>query len=444
MSYLIISSLAVLLVWLIRRHWLLVRGVDLMEEAVRLRRPFLSDDDRLSRAHRSWRGLASALTNLVQEVSRLNEQRAGQLTQLETTLGCLQEAVLVVDQNNYILLANNAMQTIFPSAKKILGQRLEVVLKSSDFIDYVDAIREGRDAGRREIEFAEFSGAIWAEVTGSIVPGSSEGGALWALFVLHDVTQRKQLEVVRKEFVANVSHELKTPLSIIKGYAETLVDEHRTMEEEVRAQFLETISRHAQRLAAIVEDLLILSRLESGNVPIVPDSHNLVSLLETLCKEVGSRLSQSGHSIKLEVGECRAIPVRIDKIRLSMVFANLIDNAQKYTPGGSTISVGALSDPATQEVEVWVSDNGPGIPSVELTRMFERFYRVEKGRSRETGGTGLGLSIVRRIVHLHGGRVWAESEVGKGTRIAFRLPLQVEDKIGERSNRQDLGQPVGE
>jgi two-component system phosphate regulon sensor histidine kinase PhoR len=147
-------------------------------------------------------------------------------------------------------------------------------------------------------------------------------------------------------------------------------------------------------------------------------------LLATLVNEVESRLSATGHSIQLELGGRTSIPVRIDRIRLSMVFANLIDNAQKYTSAGSTIWVGARPEPPAREVEVWVRDDGPGIPAVELTKMFARFYRVEKGRSRETGGTGLGLSIVKRIVQLHGGRIWAESEVGKGTRIIFRLPQE--------------------
>lgn len=423
MLYLILFSLAAVLLWLGRRHLLLMRGVESMEVAVRHRRPFLNDDEHLSKVHHSWRGLATGLNRIVNEVNRLEEQRAGELTQLETTLGCLQEAVLVVDPNNYILVANKAMQTIFPSATEVVGQRLEIVLKSGEFIEYLDAIRDGTETGQREMEFVESGGSTWVEVTGSIVPGSTERGAKWALFVLHDITQRKKLEVVRKEFVANVSHELKTPLSIIKGYAETLVEEHRSMDGDTRAQFLETIFRHGQRLTAIVEDLLVLSRLESGKAPLEPEAQDLVPLLRSLVDEVEPRLSESGHSIRLELLSPNPIFANIDRIRLSMVFANLIDNAQKYTPSGSSIRVGARAEPEKLEVEIWVRDDGPGIPFTELSKVFTRFYRVEKGRSRETGGTGLGLSIVKHIVQLHGGRVWAESEVGKGTRIACRLPL---------------------
>lgn len=423
MLYLIIFSLAAALFWLGRRHMVLMGGIRSLEDAVRHRRPFLSSDEHLSNVHQSWRGLAAGVNEIVTEVNRLEEQRQGELTQLETTLGCLQEAVLVVDQNNYILLVNKAMQTIFPSATEVVGQRVEVVLKSSEFIEYLDAVREGTNTGQREMEFIESSGSTWVEVTGSIVPGSNERGALWALFVLHDITQRKKLEVVRKEFVANVSHELKTPLSIIKGYAETLVEEHRAMDGDTRAQFLETTFRHAQRLTAIVEDLLVLSRLESGKAPLEPEPQDFVPLLRVLVEEVEPRLSESGHAIKLEIPSGKPVHARFDRIRLSMVFANLIDNAQKYTPRGSTIRVGLRADPEEREVEVWVQDDGPGIPSSELSKVFARFYRVEKGRSRETGGTGLGLSIVKHIIQLHGGRVWAESEVGKGTRVAFRLPL---------------------
>jgi two-component system phosphate regulon sensor histidine kinase PhoR len=417
-------SHALATLWLAHRHWLLRRGVRHLAEAVRQRRPFLGEDQRLPRLHASWGNLVSEVNHLVRTVQHLGQRRADQLAQLETALGNLQEAVLVVDSNNYILLANRALNAIFPDARGTVGRRVETVLRSADFLQHLDLVRDGQAAPRQEIAFEESGGTVWVEVTGVMVPQENDANEAWTLFVLHDITRERQLENVRREFVANVSHELKTPLSVIKGFAETLAEDHATIDAAQREQFAQAILRHAERLTAIVEDLLTLSRLESASPGMQPVVQDLGAFLSTLVEEFAGPVSKNRQRLELAITADQAAPLlaSVDPLRLTQVVSNLVDNARKYTPAGTAIEVGARAVPAEHEIEIWVRDNGPGIPAADLPRIFERFYRVEKGRARGKGGTGLGLSIVKHIVQLHGGRVWAESEAGQGTRIAFRLP----------------------
>jgi len=417
MFYLVTLALAAglaLTLLRLRRHRLDARN---LEQAIRQRKPLLDDD----RRDDSGRRLARATNELINELTHLQQVRTGQLTQLEATLGSLQEAVLIVDANNYILLANKALQAIFPHARNIMRQRLELVLHSVAFLNYVDAVRARRAEPRYEIDFAEANSTTWVEVTGTLIPPLDDQRGSWALFVLHDITQQKKLEAVRKDFVANVSHELRTPLSIIKGYIETLVDGHREMPLEDRERFLSTIQRHTDRLNSLLEDLLTLSRLESINPGLRREPTALNALVTGLIDDYRARPAAAGHNITFALDPAIG-DLLLDPLKITQVFENLLENALKYTPPRSHIDVVArLRD---GEVEVCVSDNGPGIPAADLPHLFERFYRVDKGRSREKGGTGLGLSIVKHIVQLHGGRVWVESEPGKGTAFYFSLPTR--------------------
>ncbi|MBE2215421.1 MAG: PAS domain S-box protein [Opitutaceae bacterium] len=423
MLTLIIIGLSVALVWIGRRYWLLRRGVGLLADAVAQGRSFLHEDNELPELHPAWRRLVSESGSLVREIARLKEQRAGQLSQLETTLGSLREGVLIVDRDNYVLLANPAVRRIFPAAKSVVGQRLELVLHSLDLLGLLETVRTSEESAQREIEFREHGRTVWIEATGAAVPGTTEQSGPWCLFVLHDITRLKELENVRKEFVANVSHELKTPITMLKGYAETLCDDDGSMSAADRLQFARTIHRHAERLSAIVEDLLTLSRLESGGAVLNLAWQGPERVVEAAIEEFRDAFAASGHELAA-VCEAAGSESRIDAMRLGQVFTNLLENAQKYTPGGTRVVVGVRSVSRSAEVEYWVSDNGPGIPPADLPRIFERFYRVEKGRSRDKGGTGLGLSIVKHIVQLHGGQVTAESRLGQGTRISFRLPAR--------------------
>ena len=429
MPYLIIAVLVLALAWLLRRHWVYRTASRSLHQAILQKRPLL-------RHHLpgalggNWEQLYRETNDLITEVARLIDQRTGQLAQLEATLGSLQEAVLIVDRANYVLLANKALQEIFPRATNILHQRLELVLHSVAFLAYVEAVRKNEAEPQHEMEFSEGDRAIWVEVTGTIIPPLNGVEGPWALFVLHDITKQKKLEAVRKDFVANVSHELRTPLSIIKGYAETLVDGHDEIPAADRDKFLRTIQRHTERLNSLLEDLLTLSRLESINPGLRREPVALDAMISSIVEDYRARPAAAEHPLGLAI----AGPLGeqfIDPLKITQVCENLLDNALKYTPKGSQIDVSARL--GRGEVEICIRDNGPGIPAGDLPHIFERFYRVDKGRSRDKGGTGLGLSIVKHIVQLHGGRVWVESGLGQGTSFYFTLPTR--DATGADSGR---------
>lgn len=234
----------------------------------------------------------------------------------------------------------------------------------------------------------------------------------------HDVSELKRLEEVRKEFVANVSHELRTPLASIKAFAETLLD--GAMEDVGhRGEFIREIFGSAERMGNLIEDILEISALESGKMPPNFEHLSLIKSVSSAVAELTPLAEQKG--IVLRVEPFGDIPdVRADKNKLHRVFINLIDNAIKYTPENGLIRVSALRDGSW--VSVFIEDNGIGIPKADLPRIFERFYRADKARSRELGGTGLGLSIVKHIVELHGGAAGVQSELGRGSKFFFRLP----------------------
>ncbi len=397
------------------------RAVRSLHQALLKKQPFLREDLPGVSGH-SWDQLCALSNDLIVEVGHLQQLRNGQLAQLEATLGSLQEAVLIVDANNYILLANKALQGIFPRAVNILGQRLELVLHSAAFLNYVELVRRGTAQPQNEIEFIDGPQATWIEVTGATIQTINGQKAPWTLFVLHNITKQKKLEAVRKDFVANVSHELRTPLSVIKGYVETLVDGSEDIPASDRARFLKTIQRHTERLNSLLEDLLVLSRLESINPGLHRESTDLNALFRAIMDDYRARPAGKEHRLDF-TPDVAVGSLLVDPLKLTQVVENLLDNALKYTPKGSTIDLSARLSSST-EVIVCLRDNGPGIPEADLPHIFERFYRVDKGRSREKGGTGLGLSIVKHIVQLHAGRVWVESTQGQGTAFFFSLPLR--------------------
>ncbi len=433
-------ALTIAVGFLLIRHLHHRRAVAALREALIARRALLRAD--LPGAlGPGWDELCLTAGALVEEINRLDQQHTGQIAQLEATLGSLQEAVLLIDSNNYVLLANQAFHAIFPKAGRILGERLELALHSDAFLRHVAAVRAERAQPRQEIEFVDAEGSTWLEVTGSAIGPFNRRKNPALLFVLHDITRQKRLENVRKEFVANVSHELRTPLSVIKGYVETLVDSHDSMPVADRDRFLKTIQRHTERLNSLLEDLLALSRLESVSPGLARERVDLGTLLAGALDDFRARPAAEVHRISLSIDPA-VPPIFADPLKLSQVFDNLIGNALKYTPRGSRLDVSTrLISP--EFVEISVRDNGPGIPAEDLPHVFERFYRVDKGRSREKGGTGLGLSIVKHIVQLHGGRVWVESRYGEGANFLFTLPLQQSAASGLPKATAGSASPAG-
>ena len=433
-AFVVILLLGVL--FLVRILWRQNRALIELGNAIRASQPFLQKDlaaDDLP----AWRGLADSVNRLISDNSELRLQRSGQLTQLEATLGNLREAVLIVDGANYIHLANRALREIFPGARDLVNLRLELIVRSATFLDYVRETRAGQPLPRQEFEIVDRQKTHWIEASGAPIP-SPDGKSQWALFVIHDITNQRNLERVRRDFVANASHELRTPLSIIKGYIETLVDGHLTMSVEDRDKFLKTIQRHSERLQAIIDDLLVLSRLESATPGVKFAPVDLPIFFKNLVEDYRQRPSAADHVIAFKISS-ELGTINADAEKLTQVFGNLLDNALKYTPKGARLEIGGTTV-GENDVECYVADNGPGIPPTDLPQIFERFYRVEKGRSRETGGTGLGLSIVKHIVQMHGGRVWAESKEGQALAIRMRLPRVQRSSASELPKAAVAGQ----
>jgi two-component system phosphate regulon sensor histidine kinase PhoR len=360
--------------------------------------------------------LAAALNDMSAQLEERLRELNAEKAELSAVLSSMTEGVLAVDAAGKIRLANDALRQQLDIGGEAIGRSALEVFRNVALQEIVtEAVQTGRVAGR-ELAFlspVERTFEVNAERL------QSRGGVPAGIVVLfHDITRLKQLENLRKEFVANVSHELRTPLAIIKGYVETLLDPQPPDAETAR-QFLRTIQRHSQRLEALIGDLLTVSALESQQARLQLEPVSLRAAAETAAEELARQAREKNMAVSVEIPAEFPRP-RVDAQRLHQVFFNLLDNAVKYVQAGGQIAISAKLQ--GNEIEVQVGDNGPGIAAEHLPRIFERFYRVDKARSRELGGTGLGLSIVKHIVQAHGGRVWAESEVGKGSRFYFTLP----------------------
>jgi len=261
----------------------------------------------------------------------------------------------------------------------------------------------------------------WLQVNAAAVVDRT-GSPAGAILVLHELTRIKQLENTRQEFVANVSHELRTPLSLIKGYVETLLDGAKDDPEKC-LRFLQTIEKHTDRLTFLIEDLLTISRLESGGIVMNLHPVSLRSEAQHVLDDLQARAAEK--MVRLENTIPDGLLAKADADRLEQVLYNLVENAINYGRPDGCVRVSARALTAQPRVEVWVEDNGPGIPAEARDRVFERFYRVDRARARDSGGTGLGLSIVKHIVQAHGGEVWLKSEMGEGTTFFFTLPAEV-------------------
>jgi two-component system phosphate regulon sensor histidine kinase PhoR len=350
--------------------------------------------------------LGAALNEMSTQLeTRLQELRA-EKAELSAVLASMSEGVLVVDATGKIRLANDALRWQFQFGDEIIGKTVLQAFRNVGLEQLVAA------RGTGELTFLQRDECVFAVTASALEHGTG------VVVVFHDITRLKQLENIRKEFVANVSHELRTPLSIIKGYVETLLDEEPS-DNQTAKQFLETIQRHSRRLEALIADLLSISALESQQARLNFEPVKLSIIAKSVAEELARQAKEKSVSVSLDIPP-QLSPVRADAQRLHQVLFNLLDNAVKYIQPGGRVTVTAKE--TGKEVEVCVADNGPGIAPEHLPHVFERFYRVDKARSRELGGTGLGLSIVKHIVHAHGGLVWAESELEKGSRFYFTLP----------------------
>ena len=342
--------------------------------------------------------------------------------QLETLLNSMQDAVIAVSADGHVQWANQPMDRLVPQGAR-LQQPVEETIRDPDFLS---AVKEATTT--HEVKTARATSIVPGrafDVTAAPLPA---GGAV---AVLRDLTETERVEKTRRDFIANVSHELRTPLTSIQGYAETLLDSTPDNGSPTR-EFLEIIRKNSARMSRLTEDLLALARVESGETRFDMEPVPPAELLHDA--EESFREIARNHGIDLQIQDGQAqgsrqnedSPVQhlrsvlADREAIHQVFSNLIDNALKYGPSGGRIVLGARAVP--HAVEFFVTDFGAGIASEHLPRLFERFYRVDKARSRESGGTGLGLAIAKHIMLAHGGTIRAESELAHGSTFLFTLP----------------------
>ena len=407
--------------------------------------------------HLRWRKKFSlALDSSRAKMEALEQEHQRHSAQIQTQQTALfdsmAEGLLLLDENGKIQLANRAFAELFGVAADVRGKTVLEVLRQHEITELLKRVATETQVLDYELKIGGLN-ERWIEVNAAaILPSapkenspaphggervgmrSSQSNKLLtpalstsdeereskhhgAILVFHDLTRLKQLERTREEFVANVSHELRTPLSLIKGYVETLLDGAKD-NPEVATKFLETIHRNSERLQFLIEDLLTISELESGRLTMNLQPVSLRPLAEKILEDFKTQASARNITLTNELPDLTA---QADADRLQQVLGNLIGNAIKYgRKDGHVVISGKKMDGM---IELCVRDDGPGIPAEALDRIFERFYRVDKARSREQGGTGLGLSIVKHIVHGHGGKVWAKSELGKGAQFFFTLPV---------------------
>jgi len=348
--------------------------------------------------------------------SELVSTRADMEHHRDAVFNAMAEGVMLCDLTGRVIYMNRAIRRQFgiPENTPENATLLETLRQHEVHEVFERTIKNGRTMG---VELNPSSLESQHFMLNAVVVHDASGKPESVLLIFHDFTRLKELESARRDFVANVSHELRTPLSMIKGFVETVI-EHPTMEQETLFNFLGKVQKHSDRLTLLIEDLLTISRLESGQATV-----NLTSL--QLSHEVARVVSDLERSTKKKnIQLTNSIPedlqVQADADLLEQILLNLIDNAVKYGKAGGKVEVQAVQE-GEDRVCVSVTDDGPGIPTESTDRIFERFFRIDKARSRAQGGTGLGLSIVKHIAQTLGGRVWVESELGRGSTFFFTL-----------------------
>lgn len=368
-------------------------------------------------------GLARAIALTSGHVERVLTKSAESRNELEAMIDSMQDAVVAVDQAGRIQWTNQWMQRLIPGASVSsavrVGHALVQTIRDPDVLECVRIALEQRAVSERR-STSLLPGRIF-EVAASPMPG---GGAV---AVLHDITRIEQVERTQRDFVANVSHELRTPLTSITGYVETLLDHEASLSPQAH-DFLSTILKNATRMNRLTEDLLVMARVESSEQELHPAPVRADMLVRDAVQAMSGLVQDT--EAELEVGETTNCEVLADSDSIVQVLSNLIENGIKYGQARNekhsrvVISAREVTQP-TEAVEFRVRDFGQGIASEHLDRIFERFYRVDKARSRESGGTGLGLAIARHVVQTQGGTIYAESELNTGSTFIFTLPKAV-------------------
>jgi two-component system phosphate regulon sensor histidine kinase PhoR len=382
--------------------------------------------------HRRSRISADELAACQQINAELRQQLQSEVAKVEArqevVFNSMAEGILLLDINGRIRLYNQAFSKLFQVNTDVRGQTILEALRSPELAAVQSSLRSRGALDSFELDLPGLNSPR-IEVKASTVLGEHRHGH-GAVLVFHDITRLRRLESTRREFVANVSHELRTPLSMIKGYVETLLDKG-VEDTDVVQRFLQTIKKHTDRLTFLIEDLLTLSHLESGQTAMKFAPVKVRPVVQRTIDDLNALAGQ--RKVSLENGVPAELAARADGDRIQQVLFNLVENAIKYGKAGGHVKIRAcpVSD---SKVQVAVADDGPGIPVEARDRVFERFYRIDRARSRETGGTGLGLAIVKHIIQAHGGTVWVESELERGATFFFTLPsAHAESEMRQKS-----------
>lgn len=427
MDVVLFLGLIVLSLLLLRRYLIYRDYIRHLAESLEVRQSYLFEGESDPSSSKDMQRLTEKINSIILENAQLKQARANHLEQLEATLSNMLEGAIILDGNNHILMVNNALRNSFRDwigQKKIVGQRFEVLFSSSSLLSIISKMKAGEVNEPVEIELIQGSDRRWVRVSGALMGTDSPDREGLILLIFYEITRQKELEVVRREFVANVSHELRTPVTIIKGYVDTLLQDFEKMPREQRQRFLAKLGKNVDRMHDLLMDLLSLAKIESSQPGPSLEAVSLHAFIRQILANFMDQLEHHKMGLELALSE-KEIVLKADSSKLEQVFENLLQNAIKYTPENSTLHIG--TELVETGIKIWVEDNGKGIPEADLPRIFERFYRVEKGRSRDKGGTGLGLSIVKRIISFHGGTVKAENAESGGLRISIWLPAPKND-----------------
>lgn len=349
--------------------------------------------------------LMDNFNNMTEQLKKLFEKVTNQTEKLNTFFSIIQEGLIVLNSKNEIVLSNISFQKLFNNYK-LENVKISKIINENEFLDIISNVRTKKESKTREIQIVGLNFLVsvnYLATTNELV------------ILLHNISDIKKLQSYKKDFIINASHELRTPLTAIKGFVETLEEE---LEGE-QLRYIEIIKRHTDRLINIVNDLLSLSELEQTNINLDVQRLNIKDIIEDIIKLFDQKIKLKNLELNISI-ENNLSEINGDKFRIEQVIVNLMDNAIKYTDVGS-INIDVRTEDINLILEIY--DTGIGIPVDDQSRIFERFYIVDKSRSRKVGGTGLGLSIVKHIINLHNGEIILESKVGQGTRFTIKLPL---------------------
>jgi two-component system, OmpR family, phosphate regulon sensor histidine kinase PhoR len=359
--------------------------------------------------------LSSTLNKMAQDIEEKIREIDTKSQHLEAIFNSMAEGVIVTDANERVVSFNHAIEELFGiELEQAEGKFILEGIRNSEISGLINNVLKNARVISKEIVLALPEQKI---VQANISPVFEKDKVTGCVAVIHDMTDIRRLETIRQDFVANVSHELKTPLTSIKGFVETLL-EGAWQDKDNSLDFLKIVDQHVDRLNMLIDDLLELSHLESKEMVLTKAQLNLAGLVNQVIAGFKSQIKKRGLEIKADLPA--DLEIMADQSKIEQVFSNLIHNAVKYNKDNGFVRI--YSEPLADKIKITIEDSGLGIPVKDLPRIFERFYRVDKARSRQLGGTGLGLSIVKHIVELHGGQVGVESTEGLGSKFWLLIP----------------------